>query len=380
MPKVLLVDDDRSVLRSYAALLGRAGSQVETATNGEEALARVGSGDVDVIVSDISMPRMDGLEFLRAVRARDLDVPVILITAAPQLDTAVKAVEYGAMHYLTKPVHSRELVGVVKRGSALHGMARLKRQALELLGAEEKMLGDRATLDARFGSALESLWMAFQPILSWRDRRVFGYEALMRSREPTLARPDHVLQAAERLGRLRDVGRATRSLVASAAADAPEGATLFVNLHPAELEDEELYAGSSPLSRVADRVVLEITERASLDRVANLKARAARLRGQGFRIAVDDLGAGYAGLSSFTQLEPEVAKLDMTIVRDIDSQQKKQSIVGSMVKLCAELGVLVVTEGVETRSERDTLHRLGCDLLQGYLFARPERGFFPPIW
>jgi EAL domain-containing protein (putative c-di-GMP-specific phosphodiesterase class I) len=95
---------------------------------------------------------------------------------------------------------------------------------------------------------------------------------------------------------------------------------------------------------------------------------------------VDDLGAGYAGLSSFSQLEPDIAKIDMSLVRGIDSDARKQSIVRSMTRLCDELGTLVVVEGVETTAERDTLVDLGCDLLQGFLFAKPERGFRLPVW
>lgn len=155
---------------------------------------------------------------------------------------------------------------------------------------------------------------------------------------------------------------------------------LFVNLHSADLNDDDLFRLDSPLAAIGDRVVLEVTERASLDSVKNVEDRVKKLRAMGFGVAIDDLGAGYAGLNSFTQLEPEVAKLDMSLVRDIDSQVKKRSIVRSMKKLCDELGILVVAEGVETPAERDVLVELGCDLLQGYLFARPERGFQAARW
>jgi EAL domain-containing protein (putative c-di-GMP-specific phosphodiesterase class I) len=350
------------------------------ASDGAEALEQVRSGAFDVIVSDIAMPRMSGLAFLQAVRERDLDVPVVLMTAGPELETAVRAVEHGALRYFAKPVAAAELLHVVRRASVLHGMARLKRQALELVDKDAKWLGDRAGLEVRFRSALESLWLAFQPIVSWRERRVFGYEALVRNAETALERPDHLLLAAERLGRLPALGRAIRDRAAAAIAGAPDGVALFVNLHSSDLEDEQLYDPSSPLSGVAGRVVLEITERASLDGLKDVAARVAALRRMGYRIAVDDLGAGYAGLSSFALLEPEVAKLDMSLVRGVDGEPRKQSIIRSMAALCGELGVLTITEGVETPAERATLSELGCDLLQGYLFARPDRRFQAPQW
>ena len=127
-------------------------------------------------------------------------------------------------------------------------------------------------------------------------------------------------------------------------------------------------------------MVLEITERASISTIDNVRTRIGRLRDRGFRIAVDDLGAGYAGLNSFALLEPEFVKLDMALIRDIDTSPVKQKLVSSMTKLCNDLGLHVIAEGVETLAERDTLCELGCDLFQGYLFARPGPPFPETQW
>jgi EAL domain-containing protein (putative c-di-GMP-specific phosphodiesterase class I) len=234
---------------------------------------------------------------------------------------------------------------------------------------------ERTALEVPFSWGMSLMWVAFQPIVGWRDRRVFGYEALLRSDEPLMKSPADLLDAAERLGRIHEVGRAVRARVAAAAADAPAGAKLFVNLHAADLDDQELYSPGSPLSKIAERVVLEVTERASTGHLTDLAARVARLKALGFQIAVDDLGAGYAGLCSLTQLDPQVAKLDMSLVRGVDRDPRRQSIVRSMKRLCDELGMTIIAEGVETPEERAMLVELGCDLLQGYLFGRPERGF-----
>jgi EAL domain-containing protein (putative c-di-GMP-specific phosphodiesterase class I) len=301
-----------------------------------------------------------------------------MMTGKPTLESSNRALEYGAFRYLVKPVMPATLKDAVERASRMHDIARLKRQALELQGGEIKWLGDRAALDARFEKAMEGMWMAFQPIVSWHERKVYGYEALLRSVEPTLPNPGAFLEAAERLGRLQDLGRAIRAR--AALTPPPEDAMLFVNLHAHDLKDEDLYLPQSPLARIADRVVLEITERASLEGVTDLAERIANLRSLGFKIAVDDLGAGYAGLASFAQLDPDIAKLDMSLVRDIDTHPTKQMIVRSMQKLCSDLGIQVVAEGVETVAERDALVACECDLLQGYLFAKPGRGFPMPLW
>lgn len=379
--RVLLVDDDPAVRRDYARLLRALGCTVATAVDGVDAVAQLGAGGVDLVVSDIGMPGLSGLDFLRAVRERDLDVPVVLITGAPDLEGAVAAVEYGAFRYLTKPVPMATLGQVVRQAIHLHALARLKREALALVGAEGRQLGDRASLDARFSTALDQLWMAFQPIVRWPQRTVFAYEALLRSDEPSLRTPPDLLDAAERLGRVHELGRRIRAAVAAAAPAAPTDALLFVNLHAIDLRDAELLDPASPLTALAPRVVLEITERASLDGVADVGRRVAGLRAHGYRIAVDDLGAGYAGLASFSQLEPEFVKLDMSLVRGVDVSARKRSVVRAMARLCAkELAIDVISEGVETVPERDVLADEGCELLQGYLFARPAAGFPAPRW
>jgi EAL domain-containing protein (putative c-di-GMP-specific phosphodiesterase class I) len=134
------------------------------------------------------------------------------------------------------------------------------------------------------------------------------------------------------------------------------------------------------LTQVALRVVLEITERATLDEVKDASCRMAELRKIGFRIAVDDLGAGYAGLASFAQIEPEIVKFDVSLVRGLDQSPTKTSLIRSMTTLFKQMGVQVIAEGVETVAERDALEQTGCDLLQGFLFARPGPPFPAVHW
>jgi EAL domain-containing protein (putative c-di-GMP-specific phosphodiesterase class I) len=376
--RLLLVDDDADVLRAYARTLECHDVAVDTVSCGKEAAARVKSRSYDAIVCDLRMPDITGIEFLRTLRAQDADVPVILITAQPDLESAISAVEYGAFRYLVKPIAAKDLLETTMRAARLHKMARLKREAVELPGNDGRRLVEHAAMEGRFAGGVNLMWMAFQPIVSWHDRRVFGFEALLRSDEPLMRNPAEILDAAERLGRVHELGRAVRARIAAAVPDAPEDATIFVNLHSSDLNDEQLYEQDAPLSRFAPRVVFEVTERASLYGVKDVAQCVAKLKGMGFRIAIDDLGAGYAGLTSFTQLEPEMVKLDMSLVRGIDTDARRQSIVRSMTKLCDELGICVVAEGVETEGERDRVATIGCDLLQGYVFARPERGFSLP--
>ncbi len=368
----LVVDDDDHVRRFVARLLRKAGFEVVEADSGFRAIGALEARPFDVVVSDVRMPDGGGLDLLRAVRRIDLDVPVILMTGDPSLDAAAAAVEYGAFRYLTKPVDAEVLLQTVGHAARAHALARIRREAFNVTGAHAGA-ADRAGLEVRFDQAVAGLWMAFQPIVHATSGAPFGHEALMRSSEPSFPHPPALLDAATQLGRLPLIGRKVRGLASAAFATRKDDLALFVNLHPDDLLDIDLVDESALLTRIAPRVILEITERASLEISPMLRERIDRLRQLGFRLAVDDIGAGYSGLTSFTELMPEVVKIDMSLVRDVHKSALKQRTIGALCALCHEVGTLVVGEGVETPDERDALSGLGCDLLQGYLIGRPSR-------
>jgi EAL domain-containing protein (putative c-di-GMP-specific phosphodiesterase class I) len=374
------VDDELAIARAFSRTLVAAGYQVETASDGQTAKDRLARGSFDVILSDVWMPGIDGIDVLRAARASDLDVSVILITGTPRSEDAARAVAHGALLYLVKPIDARALVQVVQNGVRMTKIARLRRAAT--VGAVTKQVGDRAGLEVGFARALDTLWLAYQPIVEWPARVVRGYEALLRSREAMLPTPAAVLDAAERLGELAALGRTIRARAAAAITSSAGlgDASLFVNLHPSDLLDDELYAAGAPLSRVAARVVLEITERASLDGMKDVTDRIDALRKLGFRVALDDFGEGYAGLTAFARLHPEIVKLDMAIVRDVHRDPMRRSLIAAVVSMCTDMSVSVIAEGVEVAEERDALTALGCPLFQGYLFAKPQEAFPTPIW
>lgn len=381
--RILIVDDEASVVRALTRALRHEGFTLDEASSAEAALARIeadGTQSIDVVLSDIHMPGRSGVDLLQAIRARDPDLPVVLMTAVPAIDTAVKAVEHGALRYLTKPVELPALVEALTYAARLRRMACLKREALALLGRESTDLDAREALGAALTRALGAVWMAYQPIASLGRRAVYAHEALLRSHEPSLSNPAALIDAATRLDRLDELGRVVRRTVGKLVSEHQGPELFFINLHPNDLMDQDLYDLDTPLGRCAPRVVLEVTERMSLEGIPDLKNRVARLRRMGFRLAVDDLGAGYAGLSSLAWLEPEVLKLDMSLIRHIDSEATKQRLAGSMLALARDMRILAVAEGVETVAERDTLASLGADLVQGYLFARPSPTLATPRW
>ena len=235
-------------------------------------------------------------------------------------------------------------------------------------------------LEQKLDRCIAAIAMHFQPIVHAKNRVRFGYEALLRSADASLPNPGAILDAAERLERVQMLGRAARANVAKVLASAPAArGIVFVNLHVADLFDKQLTSPFSPLAKVAHRVVLEVTERSSLEGQADVRFRVAELRELGFRIAIDDLGGGHARMGTFTPLDTDFVKLDMSLVRAIDRHPVKQRLVRSITALCRDHGTKVIGEGVETDAEAEILVDLGCELLQGYLIAKPGAPFCDPL-
>jgi EAL domain-containing protein (putative c-di-GMP-specific phosphodiesterase class I) len=356
--KVLVVDDDELFLRVCRTVLKRAGIHVETAASASAALERIRVEHYDAIVSDIRMPGGDGIGLLRAARAMDASIPFLLMTGVPTVETAISAIEHGAIKYLQKPFDVDHFVSVVT-------------EALNRRDGGP----DLPALHRRLDAAMAQMSLAYQPIVRVSTGTIVAYEALLRTAAPDIRGPLDILELAERTSRLFEVGRAVRARAATDMAALDESVLLFVNLHPADIEDPDLYSMSSPLAANSKRVVLEITERASVSHLASLDGHTHALRSMGFRIAVDDLGAGYAGLTTFARVKPEFVKLDASLVRDIHSASTQQLVVSSVMDMARELGSQVVAEAIETAKERDALRALGIDVMQGYFFARPAKPF-----
>jgi EAL domain-containing protein (putative c-di-GMP-specific phosphodiesterase class I)/CheY-like chemotaxis protein len=367
IPKVLVVDDEPAIRRVLSDFLKMEGFAVETAADGEAAVSRLTAGQYDVVISDLKMPKLGGLELLGEVAKLNPDALTIVMTGFGTVDTAIHAMKAGAYDYILKPFKVDVVLATI-----VQGLARKRKEV------EEGFLPfppPRATLALKssFRRAVDTLWLAFQPILTRNGQEVYGHEVLLRSDEPNMTDPVQVLEAAELLGSLDELGRVIRQRAVEAFVQLPSEGLMFVNLHPRDLADPALFLATEPLSSIAGRVVLEITERSSLDKLDKVAERVAALRRMGFRIAIDDLGAGYAGLTTLAQLEPEIVKLDMSLVRDLHTNHTKRKVVRSMTQLAREIGALVVAEGVETEEELEAVVDLGCDFVQGFYFARPER-------
>ncbi len=373
---VLLVEDDPREREACTRALQLADFEVHVARNGEEAVEALSKRSFDVVATDVRLPGDDGFAVLRAARRIDPDLPVLIITGAPSVETATLAATNRAIGYLSKPFAGDQLIEELSRAVEAGQVARVQRKLIASRAGADVFLRDLPGTERAFEQALEGLRMVFQPIVRARDRSVYGYEALLRVNAPGIDNPPRLLTAAELLERTDDVGRRVRTAIAEALREKDLASeSIFVNIHPTELRSDLLCSAYEPLLERALQVVLEVTERAALSFDSHIMDDVNRIRSAGYRIAIDDLGEGYAGLTWLAQLQPDVAKLDMSLIRDIHRSQLKRQVTGSLVGLCRRAGITCIAEGVETEEEAAVVTDLGCDLLQGYLIARPGPAF-----
>lgn len=216
----------------------------------------------------------------------------------------------------------------------------------------------------------------FQPIYSARSGRVAAYEALMRVDLPTLHSPAQVMQLAHETGRLYEIERITvfhsseifQRMQAQGLLQSD--ALLFINSIAnvsLTVEDVEEYAQRYP--ELLKRLVVEITEQEDLDRACLERKR--NIPGFSGSFALDDYGSGYSNELNLLELSPRYIKIDISIVRGIDTDRDKQQIVSNIVAYAHARSMKLIAEGIETEAQLRTVIGLGVDLLQGYYLSRP---------
>lgn len=220
----------------------------------------------------------------------------------------------------------------------------------------------------------------FQPIVAADSGEVIGYESLLRGlrADGTLMLPDEIFAAAAANDLLFQVDRQARETALRCAAEQKVDGQLFVNFVPTAIYDpahclQSTLAVAERLGIAPARIVFEVTETELVEDTQHLKRILDFYRATGFRVALDDVGSGYASLSLLAMLRPDVIKVDMGIVRGIHQDAERQAIFRALVGIARDLGIQVLAEGIETREEYHYLVAQGADLLQGYLFARPAQ-------
>ncbi len=227
--------------------------------------------------------------------------------------------------------------------------------------------------------ATSALVTHFQPIVSSHDPRdVYGYEALTRGvgHDGALIAPLKLYDAAVTANLLYHLDRTARIGAIRAAAQHQLASSVFINFTPSSIYTPEFCLRSTIAAMrrtdlTPEQIVFEIVETGRFDDMAHLEGILAVYREQGFRVALDDLGAGFASMTLLHSLRPDFVKLDLALVRNVDADHYKATIASKLLETALSLGVESVAEGVETEEEWRWLADNGATYQQGFLFAHP---------
>jgi len=243
-------------------------------------------------------------------------------------------------------------------------LSKIRAQAEQTAGCVQCQRGAPLDFDFTF---------AFQPIVSMSTKSIFGHEALVRGPGGE--------SAYSVLSKVNDENRYTfdqscRVNAIKIAAQLGIKEFLSINFLPNAVYRPEAciqatFAAAREYSFPISRITFEVTEGEEVRDRAHPVNIFHEYRKFGFKTAIDDFGAGYAGLTLLSEYQPDIVKIDMELVRKIEDSAAKRAIVKGVIAMCSELNINVLAEGIETIAERDCLHELGIDLMQGYLFCKP---------
>lgn len=246
--------------------------------------------------------------------------------------------------------------------------------AREALDAEERRARLRDIIERGGVTTL------VHPVYRLDDLSIVGYEALSRGPAGEFERPDKLLTVAYDADLALRLERLCRSKAIKAASALPAGRLLFLDIEPEAIADPELRSAMittlpADSEITADRIVLEITERQAITDFASFRSALEYLRALGFKVAVDDAGAGYASLQALAEVKPEWIKVDMSLVRGIDGDGIRAQLMHAMVSFADRVGARLIAQGIDTLEELSTLRGLGVGYGQGFLFTGPVSPF-----
>ncbi|MFM2244711.1 MAG: hypothetical protein RL071_785 [Pseudomonadota bacterium] len=368
MARILVVDDDAMTRRLQARALTRSGHEVAEASDGVTAVRLCTERSFALALVALQLPDLSGVEVLRRMRAAQPGCMRLLMAPEVDLPQVVGAVNQGEVNRVLDSVLSADhllaaVEDLLRTRAAMQDVLRVQEEAAS---AEER----QALLECLRSDAVR---LALQPILDARSHGVFAFEALLRSRNLAFPGPLSVLRAAEKHRLLHEMAEVVVDRVAAWMPQLPPPVHLFMNLHPDELGDPDaLVARLTPLLPWSRRIVLEITERSRLQAIDQWEQAVDSLTDMGFALAVDDLGAGHSSLAVLAELQPSFIKVDMSIVRGVDADPRKQRLINLLCRFADATQARFVAEGVETAAEAEVLRDCGAHLLQGYHFGRPS--------
>lgn len=223
----------------------------------------------------------------------------------------------------------------------------------------------------------------FQPIVSLKDGAVMGYEALSRGPENSvLESPSNLFDVARIHDKLWEMELLCRIKALENVSDKIKDSYIFLNVDPAVINDEKFKKGfTKEFLKKYDidtfNVIFEITEKNAVNDYKSFRAIIDHYKDEGYKIAIDDTGSGYSGLLLISEIHPHYIKLDMNLIRDIDKDGLKKSLIKTFYDFCLATDIKLIAEGIETENELNTLIDMGIDYGQGYFFQKPLEDIVP---
>lgn len=224
----------------------------------------------------------------------------------------------------------------------------------------------------------ELITTLYQPIVSLINGKKLGYEALSRGpRESLLNSPEELLRVAEMNNRLWELESLLRRKAFENIKGLSSHELLFVNVDPRIIEDPEFQSGMTlehlkTNSLPQSKIVFEITERTAIYDYKKFRTIIDNYKGQNYMIAIDDAGSGYSGMRTITETKPHFIKIDMDLIRDIDTDPFKQAILNAFVTLGESTNINLIAEGIETKAELEMVINIGVTYGQGYYLQEPR--------
>jgi len=221
----------------------------------------------------------------------------------------------------------------------------------------------------------------YQPIISLRDGSILGYEALSRGpADSILANPEKLFEIAAKHNKSWKLDYLCRKTAITTAKKMLTNQLLFLNVEPKILYDKRFHQGTTKklLDKYqlnSDNIIFEITEKIAIDDYANFRAILDNYRNQGYRIALDDVGSGYSGLTLLAKTSPQFIKIDIELIKNIHTDKTKQAIVKALIDVSNAAHMTVIAEGIEIKEELLTLITLGVQYGQGFYLSRPAQKF-----
>jgi EAL domain-containing protein (putative c-di-GMP-specific phosphodiesterase class I)/DNA-binding response OmpR family regulator len=377
---VLIVDDNAANVALLKALLLDAGlHQVVTETDPRRVFGLLPVVNPDLVLLDLQMPHVNGLELLGAITrfAAGSYLPVMVLTADTSPDTRNRAFERGARDFLTKPL---DVVEVVLRTAnlletrQLHQMLRSQSPVPTPAAIPGPATGEHDRVEAaghRVRAVLRdrSIVPFFQPVIDLDSMAMVGQEALARFPMPHPQGPAGWFSDAFASG----MGSELEWLAVMNALPVLETAQpdtfLALNMSPATIElipERNIFDPS-----MCPQIVIELTEHVPIEDYSAIHRALAGLRSHGARLAADDLGSGYAGFRHLVALQPDVVKLDISLIRGIHRSRPQRALASALVAFAHDISAEVIAEGVEEAAEVEVLRDMGIRWAQGYYLGMP---------